>query len=106
MKECIGGVIYDETIRQKTLNGKTIPEIIKASGTLIGIKVDTGAKTLAGSKEEKITEGLDGLRKIKSYYDLGARFTKWRGVYVISKNTQEAICQFQQMLMLWLDTLH
>ena len=87
MKECIGGVIlYDETIRQKTSNGKTIPEIIKASGTLIGIKVDTGAKVLAGSKDEKITEGLDGLRdRLRSYYDLGARFTKWRGVYIISK---------------------
>ena len=87
MKECIGGVIlYDETIRQKTSNGKTIPEIIKASGTLIGIKVDTGAKVLAGSKDEKITEGLDGLRdRLRSYYDLGARFTKWRGVYIISE---------------------
>ena len=87
MKECIGGVIlYDETIRQKTFNGKTIPEIIKSSGSLIGIKVDTGAKALAGSREEKVTEGLDGLRnRLKNYYDLGARFTKWRGVYLISE---------------------
>ena len=86
MKECIGGVIlYDETIRQKTFNGKTIPEIIKSSGSLIGIKVDTGAKALAGSREEKVTEGLDGLRnRLENYYDLGARFTKWRGVYLIS----------------------
>ena len=86
MKECIGGVIlYDETIRQKTSNGKTIPELINSSGSLTGIKVDTGAKTLAGSKEEKITEGLDGLReRLKDYYKLGARFTKWRGVYSIS----------------------
>ena len=86
MKECIGGVIlYDETIRQKTSNGKTIPELINSSGSLTGIKVDTGAKTLAGSKEEKITEGLDGLReRLKEYYKLGARFTKWRGVYLIS----------------------
>ena len=86
MKECIGGVIlYDETIRQKTPNGKTVPELINASGSLTGIKVDTGAKILAGSKEEKITEGLDGLReRLKDYYKLGARFTKWRGVYLIS----------------------
>ena len=86
MKECIGGVIlYDETIRQKTSQNKSIPKLISESGAVPGIKVDTGAKTLAGSKEEKITEGLDGLReRLKDYYQLGARFTKWRGVYVIS----------------------
>ena len=86
MKECIGGVIlYDETIRQKISNGKTIPNLIKSSGSLVGIKVDTGAKQLAGSKQEKVTEGLDGLReRLKEYYDFGARFTKWRGVYLIS----------------------
>ena len=57
MKDCIGGVIlYDETIRQKTSNEKTIPELIHSSGSLTGIKVDTGAKILAGSKEEKVTE--------------------------------------------------
>ena len=86
MKECIGGVIlYDETIKQKTSSGKTIPELINYSGSLPGIKVDTGAKVLAGSKQEKVTEGLDGLReRLKNYYDLGARFTKWRGVYLIS----------------------
>ena len=86
MKECIGGVIlYDETIKQKTANGKTIPELINSSGSLVGIKVDTGAKSLAGSKQETVTEGLDGLRdRLKDYYDLGARFTKWRGVYLIS----------------------
>ena len=86
MKECIGGVIlYDETIRQKTSTGITIPELIDSTGSLTGIKVDTGAKVLAGSKEEKVTEGLDGLReRLKEYYKLGARFTKWRGVYSIS----------------------
>ena len=86
MKECIGGVIlYDETIRQITSTGETIPELIGSSGTLTGIKVDTGAKVLAGSSEEKVTEGLDGLReRLKDYYKLGARFTKWRGVYSIS----------------------
>ena len=87
MKECIGGVIlYDETIRQNTSQNKSIPKLIFESGAVPGIKVDTGAKTLAGSKEEKITEGLDGLReRLKDYYQLGARFTKWRGVYVISE---------------------
>ena len=86
MIESIGGVIlYDETIRQKTSTGKTIPELIKLSGSLTGIKVDTGAKILAGSKGEKVTEGLDGLReRLKDYYNLGARFTKWRGVYLIT----------------------
>jgi len=88
MKECIGGVIlYDETIKQKASNGKTIPELIEYNGGITGIKVDTGAKELAGSIEEKITEGLDGLReRLKNYYNLGARFTKWRGVYIISDN--------------------
>ena len=86
MKDCIGGVIlYDETIRQKTSLKKNIPELISSSGSMTGIKVDTGAKMLAGSNEEKITEGLDGLReRLKDYYKLGARFTKWRGVYSIS----------------------
>ena len=59
--------------------------MISDSGTVPGIKVDTGAKVLANSPEEKITEGLDGLReRLKKYYELGARFTKWRGVYNIS----------------------
>ena len=86
MKKCIGGVIlYDETIRQ-SYNKKKIPEIISSMGSHIGIKVDTGAKVLAGSKEEKITEGLDGLReRLKEYHSLGAKFTKWRGVYTISE---------------------
>ena len=87
MKTCIGGVIlYDETIKQK-VGSKSIPELINESGTVAGIKVDTGAKVLAGSPNEKITEGLDGLReRLKEYYKLGARFTKWRGVYSISNN--------------------
>ena len=86
MKECIGGVIlYDETIKQTTKSGISIPDLITSSGAIPGIKVDTGAKDLANSIEEKITEGLDGLReRLKIYYDLGARFTKWRGVYNIS----------------------
>ena len=64
---------------------QTVPELISSSSTVPGIKVDTGAKVLAGSPEEKITEGLDGLReRLKDYYKLGARFTKWRAVYNIS----------------------
>ena len=88
MKDYIGGVIlYDETINQTSSFKKTIPELISTSGAVPGIKVDTGAKVLAGSPEEKITEGLDGLReRLKEYYKLGARFTKWRGVYNISNN--------------------
>ena len=86
MKECIGGVIlYDETIKQTTSYGQSIPELISNSGVVPGIKVDTGAKDLANSSGEKITEGLDGLReRLKKYYQLGARFTKWRGIYSIT----------------------
>ena len=86
MKECIGGVIlFDETIKQISSTGQTIPKMISTMGSVPGIKVDTGAKVLAGSSEEKITEGLDGLReRLNKYYELGARFTKWRGVYIIS----------------------
>ena len=88
MKDCIGGVIlFDETINQITNSKITIPEIISKSGAVPGIKVDTGAKPLANSSKEKITEGLDGLReRLLKYYELGARFTKWRGVYIITKD--------------------
>jgi fructose-bisphosphate aldolase class I len=87
MRDCIGGVIlYDETINQKSNDGKTIPSIISETGAVPGIKVDTGAKDLASSPDEKVTEGLDGLReRLKKYYELGARFTKWRGVYNIGE---------------------
>ena len=88
MIECIGGVIlYDETIKQETSKKNKIPELISKMGSFPGIKVDTGAKILAGSPDEKITEGLDGLRdRLNEYYKLGAKFTKWRGVYIISKD--------------------
>ena len=88
MVDCIGGVIlYDETIKQLSSKKNKIPELISSMGSHPGIKVDTGAKVLAGSPDEKITEGLDGLReRLKEYYDLGAKFTKWRGVYSISKD--------------------
>tara|TARA_B100000035_G_C21029432_1_gene567629 strand:- start:2297 stop:3307 length:1011 start_codon:yes stop_codon:yes gene_type:complete len=87
MKDCIGGVIlFDETINQTSNYGKAIPAMISETGAVPGIKVDTGAKDLANSLEEKITEGLDGLReRLKKYYELGARFTKWRGVYSIGE---------------------
>ncbi len=86
MKDYIGGVIlFDETIRQKTTMGPTIPELISEHGAIPGIKVDKGAKPLSGSNDETVTEGLDGLReRLKEYYTLGARFTKWRAVYKIS----------------------
>ena len=87
MKDCIGGVIlFDETINQSAKSGKTISAIISETGAVPGIKVDAGAKILANSFDEKITEGLDGLReRLKKYYSLGARFTKWRAVYNINK---------------------
>ncbi|WP_075484385.1 class I fructose-bisphosphate aldolase [Candidatus Pelagibacter communis] len=87
MKDCIGGVIlYDETINQISSSGKSIPDLISISGAIPGIKVDIGTKDLANSPKEKITEGLDGLRdRLKKYYALGARFTKWRGVYSIGE---------------------
>ncbi len=88
MKDCIGGVIlYDETIRQKTSSNINVSDLILKNNSIPGIKVDTGAKVLANSPQEKITEGLDGLRdRLKEYYKLGARFTKWRAVYNISSN--------------------
>ena len=94
MSDCIGGVIlYDETIKQTSSKTKKIPELISSMGSHPGIKVDTGAKILAGSSDEKITEGLDGLReRLKEYYKLGAKFTKWRGVYNITKTYPSELC--------------
>ena len=86
MKNYIGGVIlFEETLKQKSSQGISIPELIMKSDSVPGIKVDKGAKILAGSPDEKVTEGLDGLReRLNEYYKLGARFTKWRAVYCIS----------------------
>jgi fructose-bisphosphate aldolase, class I len=88
MKNYVSGVIlYDETIRQKAKDGTTLVDIMKAAGSIPGIKVDMGAKPLAGptSKIETITEGLDGLReRFAEYYKLGARFAKWRAVITIA----------------------
>ena len=94
MKDYIGGVIlFDETLRQKSKNGISIPELISKNNSIPGIKVDKGAKNLAGSQNEKVTEGLDGLgSRLKEYYDLGARFTKWRAVYSIDKDRPSKQC--------------
>ena len=82
MKTAVSGVIlYDETIRQKAKDGTPLVDLIKGAGAVPGIKVDTGAKDLALSPGEKITEGLDGLReRLRDYYAIGARFAKWRAV--------------------------
>ncbi|MBX8801781.1 fructose-bisphosphate aldolase class I [Ochrobactrum sp. MR28] len=86
MKNYISGVIlYDETLRQSARDGTRLADLIKAAGSIPGIKVDAGAKNLAGFNGETITEGLDGLReRLNEYYELGARFAKWRGVVAIS----------------------
>tara|TARA_B110000285_G_scaffold195912_1_gene226529 strand:+ start:197 stop:1201 length:1005 start_codon:yes stop_codon:yes gene_type:complete len=88
IKKFIGGVIlYDVTIREKTSKGISIPKLLEENNSIVGIKVDKGTKKLAGSPEETITDGLDGLReRLSEYYKLGARFTKWRAVYNIGKN--------------------
>jgi len=87
MSEHISGVIlYDETIRQNAKDGTPLVKLIEAAGSIPGIKVDGGAVDLAGAPGEKITEGLDGLRgRLKEYYDLGARFAKWRAVIDIGR---------------------
>ncbi|CAO6130870.1 COG3588 Fructose-1,6-bisphosphate aldolase [Candidatus Pelagibacterales bacterium] len=86
IKDFISGIIlFDETIKQTASNGKTISKILSDQGIIPGIKVDKGVKPLALSNDEKITEGLDGLKeRLNEYYKLGARFTKWRAVYGIS----------------------
>ncbi|MBA3300728.1 MAG: fructose-bisphosphate aldolase class I [Thermoleophilaceae bacterium] len=79
-----GVILYDETIRQSASDGTPVPAYLAERDMLPGIKVDTGAKPLAGSPEEKVTEGLDGLReRLEEYHELGARFAKWRGVIKI-----------------------
>ena len=94
MKENISGVIlYDETIRQKAKDGTPLVDLIKAAGSIPGIKVDAGAKDLTGAPGEKITEGLDGLgQRFADYYDLGARFAKWRAVINIGEDIPSTYC--------------
>jgi fructose-bisphosphate aldolase class I len=94
MKEHISGVIlYDETIRQKAKDGRPLVQVIEAAGAVPGIKVDAGAKMLAGSPGETITEGLDGLReRFVEYHKLGARFAKWRAVIDIASGIPTYNC--------------
>jgi fructose-bisphosphate aldolase class I len=96
MKNCVSGVIlYDETIRQKAKDGRPLVDIIRAAGAIPGIKVDEGAKALAGPTVdiEKVTEGLDKLReRFAEYHKLGARFAKWRAVITISNGTPTWNC--------------
>ncbi len=96
MKNHVSGVIlYDETIRQKAKDGTPLVDVMKAAGSIPGIKVDTGAKALASgtSKIETITEGLDGLReRLAEYHALGARFAKWRAVITIADRCPSYNC--------------
>ena len=94
MKSYIGGVIlFDETIRQKAKDGTPLVKLIEGAGSIPGIKVDAGAKPLAGSPGETVTEGLDGLReRLKEYHKLGARFAKWRAVIDIGKDIPSYNC--------------
>ena len=80
-----GVILYDETIRQSTDDGMPFPKLLESKGIIPGIKVDTGAKPLALTDDETITEGLDGLRaRLEEYRELGARFAKWRATYSIA----------------------
>jgi fructose-bisphosphate aldolase class I len=88
-----GVILYDETIRQSSADGTPFPKLLESQGIIPGIKVDTGAKTLAGSPDEKVTEGLDGLReRLEEYRELGARFTKWRAVITIGDGIPTPYC--------------
>lgn len=93
MSEHVSGVIlYDETIRQKAADGTPLTKLIQDAGSIPGIKVDTGAKALAGAEGEMITEGLDGLRdRLADYFELGARFAKWRAVINIGQGGDDAV---------------
>jgi fructose-bisphosphate aldolase class I len=95
MQEFISGVIlYDETIRQSTIKeGIPFPDFLSELGVIPGIKVDAGAKNLSGTDGEKVTEGLDGLDdRLKEYYELGARFAKWRAVITIGQSEPSGTC--------------
>jgi fructose-bisphosphate aldolase class I len=94
LRDCINGVILcDETIRQKTKGGIPFGKAILDLGIIPGIKVDAGAKDLAGHPGEKVTEGLDGLRgRLAEYFSLGARFAKWRAVITIADGMPSLGC--------------
>lgn len=88
-----GVILYDETLRQSSSEGTPIPELLKSKGIIPGIKVDMGAKPLAFSNGELVTEGLDGLReRLAEYYSLGARFAKWRAVITIKDGAPSQYC--------------
>lgn len=88
-----GAILYDETIRQQTKDGTSFVKILTKAGIIPGIKVDTGAKELAGRPGEKITEGLDGLRgRLKEYAEMGARFAKWRAVITLGDRIPSRGC--------------
>lgn len=88
-----GPILYDETIRQTTQAGLPFLQVIADAGMIPGIKIDAGAKDLAGHPGEKVTEGLDGLRdRIAEYYQMGARFAKWRAVITIGNGIPSAAC--------------
>jgi fructose-bisphosphate aldolase class I len=88
-----GAILYDETIRQKTEDGRQFVDVLRDAGVIPGIKVDIGAKDLAGQPREKITEGLDGLRKrLQDYFQMGARFAKWRAVITLGDAIPSAGC--------------
>jgi fructose-bisphosphate aldolase, class I len=93
-EEFISGVIlYDETIRQSASDGTPFPKLLESKGVIPGIKVDTGAKPLALTDGETITEGLDGLRdRLEEYRELGARFAKWRATYSIAQDKPSEYC--------------
>ena len=92
--ESISGIIlYDETIRQRTKSGKPFTTVLVEAGIAVGIKVDIGAKDLAGHPGEKITEGLDGLRdRLDEYRRMGARFAKWRAVITLDEGLPTTGC--------------
>jgi fructose-bisphosphate aldolase class I len=94
VEEYISGVIlFDETIRQSSADGTPFPKLLESKGVIPGIKVDKGAKPLALAEGETVTEGLDGLRaRLEEYRELGARFTKWRGVITIGKSIPSEYC--------------
>jgi fructose-bisphosphate aldolase class I len=88
-----GVILQDETIRQKSNSGIALAEVLSRQGIIPGIKVDSGAKALAGSPEETVTEGLDGLRdRLKVYAAMGARFAKWRAVIRITDTLPSRMC--------------
>lgn len=88
-----GMILFDETLRQRTDSGQAFPQVLQGQGILPGIKVDTGARDLAGCPNEKVTEGLDGLRdRLQEYRDLGACFAKWRAVITIGAERPSAAC--------------